>query len=127
MSECSPTSSIVLRFVEYINAGDLEGIASLTSEEYQFTDIPGRVHIFRGEEAIKRSWAEYLSAFPNYKIHVHRVLEGGNGVAIVGQTTGSHVPPEIEEKGTVLWTAEVRDGLVSEWRIYSDEEYAQRS
>lgn len=126
MDDLSP-SSIVLKFVECINQGDLEGIALLTSQEYKFTDIPGRVYIFRGKESIKQSWDEYLSAFPNYKIHVHHVLESGNGVAIIGKTTGSHVPPEIEEKEIVLWTAQIRDGLISEWRIYSGSEYAQES
>jgi hypothetical protein len=120
-------SSVALQFVERINQGDLEGIASLTSEEYTFTDTAGRVYFFRGKDAIKRSWDEYLSAYPDYKIHVHQVLIGGNGVAIIGKTSGSHVPPEIEEEETVLWVAQVLDGLVSEWRIYSDEEYAQLS
>ena len=48
-------------------------------------------------------------------------------MAVIGKTTGSHVPPEIEEREVVAWIAEVQDGLVSEWRIYSDAEYAQRS
>ena len=126
MDDLSPTST-ALKLVQYINEGDLEGIASVTSDEYTFTDIPGRVYIFRGKEAIKRSWEAYLSAFPNYRIHVHRVLKGGKGVAIIGRTTGSHVPPAIEDKSTVLWIAEVEDGLVPEWRIYSDEPYARES
>lgn len=47
-------------------------------------------------------------------------------MAIIGKTTGSHVPPEVEEKETVLWTAEIRNGLVAEWRIYSDIEEAKK-
>jgi len=69
----------------------------------------------------------YLEQFPNYKIHAHKFLQGGNGAAIIGKTSGSHIPPEIEEKETLLWIAEIQDGLISEWRIYSDEEYAHRS
>jgi len=52
--------------------------------------------------------------------------QGGNGVAIIGKTTGSHVPPEVEENETVLWTAEIRGGLVAEWRIFSDIEEAKK-
>jgi hypothetical protein len=69
----------------------------------------------------------YLENFPNYQIHAHKILQGGNGIAIIGKTSGSHVPPEIEEKETLVWTAEIKDGLIFEWLIYSDEEYAQRS
>ena len=54
------------------------------------------------------------------------ILTGGNGVAIVGRTTGSHVPPEVEEKETAFWTAQVRDGLAAERRIYSDIEEAEK-
>lgn len=126
MNDESP-SSIVLKFIEYINKGDIERTISLMSEEFIFTDIPGRVYHVRGKESHKQFWSEYLSAYPNYKIHIHHVLTSGNGVAIIGKTTGSHVPPEIEEKETVLWIAEVTNGLISEWRIYSDEEEAEGS
>jgi ketosteroid isomerase-like protein len=78
--------------------------------------------VYRGRDG----WHDYFSAYPKYRIHVHRVLTSGNGVAIIGKTTGSHVSPEVETKETVLWTAETRDGLVAEWRIYSDIEEAMK-
>ena len=62
--------------------------------------------------------------FPNYKILIHHVLQGGGGAAIIGQTSGSHVPLEIEENGILVWTAEIREGLITEWRIYADKGYA---
>jgi hypothetical protein len=48
-------------------------------------------------------------------------------VVIIGKTTGSDVPPEIEEGETLVWTTEAKDGLIGEWRVYSGEEYARRS
>jgi hypothetical protein len=117
----STPGAIVRRFIEYVNEGDLAGIASLISEDLKFTDIRGRVYREKG------FMAGYLAEFPNYQIHVCHALRGGDGVAIIGQTTGSHVPPEIEEGETLVWTAEVKDGLISEWRVYSGEEYARRS
>lgn len=71
--------------------------------------------------------AEYLAEFPNYKVHVRHALQGGSGVVIIGKTTGSDVPPEIEEGETLVWTTEAKDGLIGEWRVYSGEEYARRS
>jgi hypothetical protein len=120
MSDPSP-ASIVRTFVEYVNEGDLAGISSLLSEHVKFTDIQGRVY----QE--KEFMAEYIANFPDYKILVHQILESGQGAAIVGKTTGSHVPPQIETQETVVWTAEVGDGPITEWRIYSDLEYAPRS
>jgi ketosteroid isomerase-like protein len=120
VAESSPRAT-VLRFIEYLNEGDRAGIASLISEDLKFTDIRGRVYMEKG------FMAGYLAEFPNYKIHVRHALRGGDGVAIIGQTTGSHVPSEIEDRETLVWTAEVKDGLISQWRVYSGEEYARRS
>ena len=112
--------SVALKFVKVINAGDSEELIKLQTEDFTLIDMAGNV--YRGRDG----WQDYFSSFPKYKIHVKHVLMSGNGVAIIGKTTGSHVPPEVEEKETVLWTAETRDGIVAEWRIYSDVEEAKK-
>jgi hypothetical protein len=112
--------SVALKFVEIINAGDSEALIKLQTEDFTLIDMAGEV--YRGRDG----WQDYFSAYPKYKIHVQHVLTSGDGVAIIGKTTGSHVPPEVEEKETVLWTAEIRDNLVSEWRIYSNIEEARK-
>ena len=112
--------SVELEFVEVINAGDSEALIKLQTEDFTLIDMAGDA--YRGRDG----WQDYFSSYPKYKIHVQYVLTSGDGVAIIGKTTGSHVPPEVEEKETVLWTAEIRDGLVAEWRIYSDIEEAEK-
>ena len=113
--------SVALRFVGVVNAGDSKALIKLQTEDFTLIDMAGDE--FRGRDG----WQGYFSAYPKYKIHVQHVLMSGNGVAIIGKTTGSHVPPEVEEHEMVLWTAEIRDGLVAEWRIYATQEYAQGS
>jgi ketosteroid isomerase-like protein len=112
--------SVALKFVEVINAGDSEALIKLQTEDFTLIDMTGDV--YRGRDG----WQDYFSSYPKYRIHVQHVLMSGNGVAIIGKTTDSHVPPEVEEKETVLWTAEIRDDLVAEWRIYSDIEEAKK-
>jgi hypothetical protein len=119
MSKPTP-KSVALKFVEVINAGNSEELVKLQTEDFTLIDMGGDV--YRGRDG----WQDYFSDNPNYRIHVQHVLTSGNGVAIIGKTTGSHLPPEVEEKETVLWTAEIRDGLVVEWRIYSDIEEAKK-
>ena len=119
-AEVDAPKSVALKFVEVINAGDSEELVKLQTEDFTLIDMAGDV--FRGRDG----WQDYFSTYPKYKIHVQHVLTSGNGVAIIGKTTGSHVPPEVEEKETVLWTAEVRDGLVAQWRIYSDIEKVKK-
>lgn len=113
--------SVALKFVRVINAGDSEALIKLQAEDFTLIDMAGDVT--RGQDG----WRDYFSSYPNYKIHVQHVLLSGNGVAIIGKTTGSHVPPEVEEKETVLWTAEIRGSLVAEWRIYSDVEEGKKA
>lgn len=108
-----------LEFVECINTGDLDGIVALTASTYTFIDMEGDVYVAETAEAIRESWNEYLSANPDYRIIVQQVLRSGDGVAIVGQTIGSHLDPDVERKELVLWTAKLVDGCISEWRIYS--------
>lgn len=108
------TKPVALEFVEAINNGDSKALTKLQTEDFTLVDVDGDV--FSGRDG----WEGYFSAYPKYRIHVNHILTGGNGVAIIGKTTGSHVAPEIEEKETVIWIAEIRDGLVSEWRLYTD-------
>jgi ketosteroid isomerase-like protein len=120
MNDFSPRS-IVLQFIELVNQGDLDGIASFVSDDVVFRDVHGRE--FREKDFMEN----YLLDFPDYKIYIHHVLQGGNGVAILGKTSGSHVPPEIEDQEWLVWTAEVEDGWITEWRIYATDAYAKRS
>ena len=110
----------VLEFVECINAGDPEALMAHMTDDFRFIDMSGNV--FTG----RQGWEDYFTSYPDYRIHVDRIVTGGDGVAIMGRTTGSHVSPEVEEHEVVLWTAEIRDGLVAEWRIYTDLEEAQK-
>ena len=106
--------SVVLKFIEIINAGNPQRLVSLQTEDFTFIDMGGDRFIGRD------GWEIYFSDYPDYKIHVERILLSGEGVAVIGKTTGSHLDPSIEVLETVLWIAEVKDGLVSKWRIYSD-------
>lgn len=114
IKEVEAIKSVAIKYVEAINKGDFESLIKLQTEDFALIDVEGE--IFRGRDG----WEGYFSAYPEYKIHVQHVLTGSNGVAIIGKTIGSQVPPEIEEKETVLWTAEIRNGLAAEWRLYTD-------
>jgi hypothetical protein len=101
-----------------VNNRDVDGLNSYISDKIVFTDIQGRVYY---EPEFMEN---YIRAYPDYRIHVDRVLEGGEGVAVIGFTSGSHVSPEIEENEVLVWTADVRQDLIVSWRIYSTEGYA---
>jgi len=109
---------IALRFVECINNQDLPGLVALMTDDHVFIDYGGCVHTRRVME--EGGWPGYFSQYPDYKIHISKVARSGDDVALIGTTTGSHAPPEIEARWTLIWIARIRDGLVAEWRIYAD-------
>ena len=106
--------SVALKFVEIINKGDSKELIKLQTEDFTLIDMQGDTYKGRDD------WKSYFTTYPKYKIHTKHILTSGNNIAIIGKTTGSHIPPKLEEQETVLWTAEIRDGLVAQWRIYSD-------
>ncbi|MGD2247382.1 MAG: nuclear transport factor 2 family protein [Candidatus Methanofastidiosia archaeon] len=119
MTTQSPIDT-ALKFVECINAGDADKLMTLVTKDFTFIDKVGEV------TTGKERW-DYFEMYPEYKIHVKHVLKSGNSVAIIGKTTGSHVPPELEEKETIMWIAEIDKGYVAEWRIYSDIEEIRKA
>ena len=127
--DCMHTSNsekIALEFVECINNQDLEGLVSLMTEDHTFIGHEeGDVAV--GLERMREGFRGYFSEYPEYKIHVSKVTRSGNDIAIIGSTTGSHIPPEIEAKETVIWIAKIKGDLVSEWRIFTDLDHLQVS
>ena len=110
---------VALKFAECINKGDVECLVALMTSG--FTMITDEGEPESGRVTMEAGFRGYLADYPEYQIHVHKVARSGNSVAIVGQTTGSHIAKEIEETETVIWVAEVTEGgRVAEWRIYSD-------
>jgi hypothetical protein len=51
---------------------------------------------------MREGFQGYFLDFPAYKILVEKVARSGNDIAILGKTTGSHIPPEIEEWETYI-------------------------
>lgn len=120
MDNKSPRT-VVTEFIECVNNGDVRGLNSHISDGIVFTDIQGRVYL---EPEFMEN---YVKAYPNYRIHVQHILQGGDGVAVIGSTSGSHVSPGIEENEILIWTADIKKDLISTWRIYSTEGFASES
>jgi ketosteroid isomerase-like protein len=109
---------VVLRFNERINARDLEGLVGMMTGDHFFVDNEGERH-----EGMEEGWREFFSTYPDYRNVFTRVQVEGDFVAIAGHSRCSYGPLD----GPALWSARVRDGLVSEWRVYKDSPENRRS
>jgi ketosteroid isomerase-like protein len=116
---------VVLKFIEEINAHNLDGLCALMSEDHQFVDALGS--IVQGREQMRKGWVGYFQMVPDYRITCEEIIERGDVVAAFGTAGGTYTPDGTlldENKWNVpaAWHATVADGLVSVWRVYTDNE-----
>ena len=102
---------VVLRFNERINSRDLKGLVEMMTEDHFFVDSEGD-----RDDDMEEGWRGFFSSYPDYRNVFTRVQAEGDSVAIAGHSTCSYEPLN----GPALWSARVRDGLVSEWRVQKD-------
>lgn len=118
-------SSPALRFVEKINAHDVDGLISLMTTDHTFVDSLGNEST---RPAIEDGWRQYFAMVPDYWIRVDRMFSDGDTAILLGVARGTYVPPggamkrENKWQTPAAWVAQIQDEKVSRWRIYSDNE-----
>jgi len=121
--------AVVLGFMEAINSRDVGKLCALMTEDHLFVDALGNE--VRGRESMRKAWTGYFQWFPDYSVSHEEIFANGELVAVFGSAQGTYAA-----KGTLLkenhwtapaaWKAVVRDGLVSEWRVYADNQAARK-
>jgi ketosteroid isomerase-like protein len=123
------SSSTAKRFVEAINARDLDAICGLMSESHRFVDSSGAV--FEGREAMRVGWTHYFRMVPDYTIRVEHCFESGSQVVLLGSAGGTYTPDGVlREEGRwstpAAWYAVVEEEHVARWQVYADNEPIRR-
>ncbi len=115
-----PAVPTAISFVDCINRRDVDGLARLMTEQH-------RLEVFdatpvAGREANVRAWRGYFDAYPRYLIWPRHVAGWGEGAAILGHTTGSHLrlPDDRERAITLIWVAHAKGGALDRWRLIED-------
>lgn len=107
-------------FVERINRADVQGLLDIMTDHHELW-IFGEMDA-RGKKQMADAWKGYFEMCPEYMIHICEIYEKDDTAVLVGRTTGSHLKlPRKKEflDEPVIWTAKVRDGLVSEWALHN--------
>ena len=117
--------AVALEFVNRINCHDVGGLAALMSENHRFIDGLGQA--VDGRERMEKGWFGYFGWFPDYLIKIDEILSNGNVVALFGTAEGTFsvqgkLLAENHWKIPAAWKAVIRGELVSEWRVYGDNE-----
>lgn len=118
-------TEVVEKFVDRINAHDVDGLVALMSPDHVFIDSLG---IKFGRPEIETGWRQYFATVPDYWIRVDRVVMDDRALILIGTAGGTYVPAggvlrtENEWKTPAVWRAVIQSGMVSEWRIFTDNE-----
>jgi len=117
--------SLALLFVELINRHDVPGLVSLMSEDHRLVD--GLGEIVRGRERLRKGWLAYFEMVPDYALEVSQAMQEGHDVGLFGTAKGTlRVDGRLLpiNRWSIPWAARatIRGDLVTEWRIYADNE-----
>jgi ketosteroid isomerase-like protein len=115
--------AIILKFIERINAGDVDGICEMMTDDHVFIDALG--NRLKGKDALRAGWNGYLSWFPDYRISHEEILPSRDGAAAFGTASATYaanskLPKENHWEVPGAWKGVVRDGKIAEWRVYCD-------
>lgn len=115
----------VQRFVDQINAHDVEGLSVLLTPDHRFIDSLGSIIV--GRKTMRQGWREYFQMVPDYHIEITHSFTDGVEVALLGSAGGTYardkqMKPADAWQTPAAWHAVVRDGLIAEWQVYADNE-----
>jgi len=121
----NPAELIAHGFVRPINRQEVASLVALMAPEHRLVNSLGNaVH---GRKKMRSGWAGYLGMVPDYSIAIEETLSDGPVVVLTGVAKGTLAPKgelktENRRKILVAIQAQIEEGLVTEWRVYADNE-----
>jgi ketosteroid isomerase-like protein len=117
--------SVARAFVRAINRQDVDGLTALMALDHRFVDSLGNA--VEGREKMRSGWTGYFRMFPDYTVTIDETYCDGPVAVLLGVAHGTYAPngdlkPENHWEITLAIRAFVEDGLVTEWRVYADNE-----
>ena len=134
---------VAMDFIKRINAGDINILCELMTENHIFQDALGKR--FVGRETMRQGWTNYLKMVADYQVHADEFFTTDERVAIFGTASGRYVGPHgpgtkagngaphpatqgVESalgpngfwEVPAAWRAVVQSGKIAEWRVYAD-------
>ncbi|MBK1783175.1 nuclear transport factor 2 family protein [Prauserella cavernicola] len=109
-----PPVAVVVSFIDRINHADVPGLTELMTDDHRLL-VAAEPPVV-GRQATAHAWSVHTATFPGYVIHPRELAERHGRVAVAGHITGSGEG----RRRSVLWLAEVRDGLVATWQVLDD-------
>lgn len=125
MTDLTP-QGVVRAMWDALNARDYARAAGAIAQSCEWTSIPTGA-VLHGPQPIVVGLREFVTAFPDWRADVHRVMPMGNLVVVEWTTSGTFTAPfrgtapngrRFERRGCSV--AEVERGLIVRYRDYYD-------
>lgn len=106
-----------------INDHDVDGLVALLSDDHLFVDSLG--NRLQGREKMRGAWRSYFEMCPDYCVSHEEIFRSGEVVAVFGSAGGT-IAAQARLSGEncwqipAAWMTSVKDGRISEWRVYAD-------
>jgi ketosteroid isomerase-like protein len=118
---------VVVEFIKRINAGNVDQLAQLMTEDHVFQDALGKRFI--GRETLRQGWKMYYQMVSDYKIRGEDFFVDKNVVAVFGTASGTSTHDgKISAEGfweiPAAWKGVVRDGRIAQWCVYAESSVA---
>lgn len=119
MTEETRNSVVAARaFADAISHQNVAELSRLMTEDHTFLDSLGAQ--IRGREQMVAGWAAYFRMVPDYTIRIEETFCEGDIVVMLGTAQGTYAATPWQTPAA--WRARIRGGLISEWRVYADNE-----
>jgi ketosteroid isomerase-like protein len=117
------STEIVKKYISHINEHDIPGLLEMTSQDAVFIDSMG-INT-EGKSEMSNAWNTLLTFFPDYTIIVKDIISTNGMVAVFGTAKGTlstdgKILAENKFEIPASWTAVVKNGMISKWRVYAD-------
>ena len=123
--------TVAQAFVRAINRQDADRLAELMSPAHRFVDSLGSDT--EGRDKMRDAWAAYFRMVPDYAVAIEEYYpsrpstDNDPVIIMLGIASGTYtrdgsLNPKNRWQTPIAVRAVVEDGLVSEWRVYADNE-----
>lgn len=121
--------SVTNAFVRALNRQDIEAMLALMSPSHRLVDSMGTV--IEGLDKMRVGWAGYFKMVPDYVLAIEESYASGPVVILMGLAQGTftrtgELKAENRWRTPIALRAFVEDGLITEWRVYADNEPMRR-
>jgi len=116
-------------FVRALNRQDVDGMLALMSPSHRLVDSMGTV--VEGLEKMRTGWVGYFKMVPDYTLAIEETYASGPVVLLLGIAQGTYtrtgeLTAENQWHTPIALRAFVEDGLITEWKVYADNEPIRR-